>query len=90
MIWVFLIDCRQVFDVMSAYVAFCHWQEVNWSCIDMEDLFHRYQCCTCDVIGLANNCVQERSRMWTVGSSLMNVGSINLSSFQRILPAVQS
>lgn len=58
----FPIVHKTVFGPALAHIAFCHGQQVDWSCIDLKDPFFRYRCQTGDVIALANKHVRKRNR----------------------------
>lgn len=58
----FPIVCKTVFYSFLAYVTFCCGQQVDWSCVDLEDPIFRYCWCTGEVTGLAENRVPERKQ----------------------------
>lgn len=58
----FPIICKTLFGPVPAYAAFCREQEVNWSCVDLEDPFCLYRWHARKVIGLAYKHARAQAR----------------------------
>lgn len=58
----FSIDCQTNFDPVLAFVPFCRAQEVDGSCVDLEDLVFLHRRRTGEVIGFAGKRVHERQQ----------------------------